>query len=109
MVYGVFGSCNGRKPDGFYPTFDSFLGEGGSFEHPRSVVEGTLASVAAGHETDGYEAMGGLVYDEQTIAPDESVTYIQALAYGNNTVQQLEADVTGFLSEECFDLSLIHI
>lgn len=103
VIYGVFGSCNGRKPEGFHPTFDSFLGEGGSFEHPRSVVEGMDTFTTAGNEIDGYEAMGGLVYNEQTIAPGGSVTYIQALAYGKDTVQQLETDVIGFLSEECFD------
>lgn len=103
VVYGVFGSCNGKRPEGSYPTLDSFLGEGGSFEHPRSVVEGMDTFTTAGNEIDGYEAMGGLVYNEQTIAPGESATYIQALAYGKNSVQQLETDVIGFLSEECFD------
>ena len=37
-VYGCGGS--GQAPESFYPTVEEFLGEGGSYTHPRAVYEG---------------------------------------------------------------------
>lgn len=103
IVYGVFGSCNGEPPTGYYPTIEDFIGEGGSFENPRVVVEKGEKTVAAGKQIDGYEAVGGLVFRPKTVAPGESLTFIQALAYGESSVEELEAGTIRFLSEDCFN------
>ena len=106
VVYGVFGSCRGERPSGFYPVLEDFIGEGGNLENPRAVAQDSVKTAAAGKRIDGYEAMGGLEYSPVTLKPDESVTYIQALAYGSDTVEKLEADTVRFLKEDYFDSAL---
>lgn len=103
VVYGVFGSCNGEKPKGYYPTVEKFIGEGGSFEQPEKIVKETTGFVMSGNEIDGYEAMGGLVFRSREVKPGESIVFVQALAYGNDTVENMEADVIRYLSVEYFD------
>lgn len=103
VVYGVFASCGGKRPSGFYPTVDNFIGEGGSFENPRAVVEGLMKAMPSGQEIDGYEAMGGLEFAAVTVAAGESLVFIQALSYGDGTVGELEAEAAKLLSEKAFD------
>ena len=59
-IYYVLGSAgDGTAPETFYPTVEGFLGEGGTFLHPRAVYE-RAEGVPAGTEIAGREAMGGL-------------------------------------------------
>ncbi|MBR1743967.1 MAG: cellobiose phosphorylase [Lachnospiraceae bacterium] len=88
--YFVAGSCgNGESPDGFYPTVDSFLGEGGSFTHPECVYKG-LSAVQAGESFAGKEAVGGLRFSEREVAAGESAEYI-ILAGISDTQEEIEA------------------
>lgn len=78
-VYYVLGcKGDGTKPISFYPTVESFIGEGGFYTHPQAVHE-KLPGVPAGTLAAGREAMGAFRFDEITLAPDESAEYILLL------------------------------
>lgn len=71
-VCGVSGE--GEKPAAFYPIAEDYIGEGGSYEQPEAVLKG-LRGVPSGFSADGYEAMGGLVFDAVTLCPGENKIY----------------------------------
>ena len=78
-IYYVLGTGGmGERPKGFYPTWDAFLGEGGTFLRPRAVYE-NLPCSGPGTKAAGREAMGGIVFPEITLKPDESTEYIVLL------------------------------
>lgn len=96
MVYGVFGRggmCGNavqaqmpeqaqtdcRNPVGFYPVAEEFIGEGGSFENPYAVVSTNVPMAKPGDRIDGFEAMGGLVFEEISLKPGEKASYVIAL------------------------------
>ena len=92
-IYYVLGSTGaGEKPVAFYPTVDSFLGEGGTFLKPRAVYEGA-EGVPAGTEIAGREAMGGLRFPAVTLEPGQSTEYIVLLG-----VSEDEAEIDRVLS-----------
>ena len=75
MVYYVCGmDGEGNSPRDFYPTVDLFIGEGGSFTHPRAVLE-NRDGVKAGYHSEGKEAVGGIRFEEITLQPGEAKTY----------------------------------
>ncbi len=75
-IYYVAGYMgNGDMPKNFYPTVESFLGEGGSFIHPRAVYEQTLGYPAFSY-TAGKEAMGAFRFESISLAPGEKADYI---------------------------------
>lgn len=59
FVCGVTG--DGAAPESFFPTAETFLGEGGSYTAPRCVRE-DRPGVLAGTKIDGREAVGGLKF-----------------------------------------------
>ena len=65
---------NGNKPESFFPTVESFIGEGGSFAKPRSVYR-QEAGVGAGEHFDGMEAVGGLRFEKTALGPKEEISY----------------------------------
>lgn len=70
-TYFVCGSAGeGEKPAGFYPVAEDFIGEGGSFERPAGLLQ-KAAPAVSGEQTEGYEAMGGIVFDETVLKPGE--------------------------------------
>lgn len=85
MCYGVFGwSEDGQEPEGFYPCVETFIGEGGSFEHPEAIVRPEIKAVPSGATLDGYEALGGIRFQEITLEPGKSKSYIIVMGYGNS-------------------------
>lgn len=92
-IYYVLGSVgDGRAPVGFYPTVDAFLGEGGTFLHPRSVYEGT-EETASNAEINGREAMGGIRFPAVTLEAGQAAEYIVLLGVSEN-----KADIDRVLS-----------
>ncbi|WP_099467010.1 GH36-type glycosyl hydrolase domain-containing protein [Konateibacter massiliensis] len=79
VVYGVFGSCQGKEPIGYIPTIEEFIGEGGSLENPRALYQNPLPMMEAGASVCGYEAMGALVFQEYAVKPDEEISLIIAI------------------------------
>ncbi len=80
-VIGCMG--NGKTPECFYPTVEEFIGEGGTFTHPRAVYEGYPGSPAPGRAA-GREAMGAFRFTPVTLAPGEKVDYILLLGVEEN-------------------------
>ncbi len=92
-IYYVLGSTGmGECPAAFYPTVDSFIGEGGTFLKPRAVYEGA-EGVPAGTEIAGREAMGGIRFPAVTLEPGQSTEYIVLLG-----VSEDEAEIDRVLS-----------
>lgn len=75
-IYYVNGcSGNGILPCSYYPTVESFLGEGGTYTHPRAVYEQN-SGVAPFSKTAGKEAMGAFRFPSCTLAPGEEKSFI---------------------------------
>ena len=75
-IYYTLGTTgNGQNPTGFFPTAESFIGEGGTFTRPRAVCEAACGS-PAGVAAEGKEAMGAMVFETITLAPGEAADYI---------------------------------
>lgn len=78
-VYYLLGyGADGQAPAAFYPTVEEFIGEGGSFTHPRAVLE-NYPGVPAGACRAGREAMGAFRFAPLTLAPGASARYILLL------------------------------
>ena len=85
VVYGVFGTAEeGELPSGFYPCVEEFIGEGGSLEYPRAIMDSSIKPVGAGHRVDGYETLGGIRFKETRLNPGEEKTFIITMAYGSS-------------------------
>lgn len=83
-VYYVLGaSGDGTAPTGFFPTVESFLGEGGTYTHPRAVYE-KRTGCSAGTDEAGREAMGAMVFPRITLAPGGTSDYIILLGTDTN-------------------------
>ena len=97
-------SGNGEKPVSFYPIVESFIGEGGTFTHPKAVYE-KEAGVLSGTEIGGKEAMGGIRFSPVELRPEESVEYNVIMGI---TEQEEEIDrlLTAFDSAEKVEKSL---
>ncbi len=92
FVVGVDES--GNKPEGFFPTVESYIGEGGSFAKPRSVYR-QETGVAAGYTADGKEAVGGLRFAEIELKAGESIAYTILLGVTED-VTEIDALVKRF-------------
>lgn len=101
VVYGVFGRGGGRLPIGFIPTVEDFIGEGGDFENPGVLYGDKIDTVPAGAQVDGFEAMGGIVFEEFTLNPGERISYVIALGYGEDS-DALSKAADAYLTEEVF-------
>ncbi len=105
VVYGVFGSTgDGESPVGFYPVVEDFIGDGGSFEWPKAILDG-LKPEEAGFHRNGYEALGGIVFQEITLEPNTTVSYVIVMGFGSSK-EELEAAVAKFRTEKSCQDSL---
>lgn len=84
QIYYVIG-CTGssQAPERFYPTVEDFIGEGGSYTHPRAVYE-QYEGVPAFYETGGKEAMGAFRFKTLSLAPGEKADYIILLGVADS-------------------------
>lgn len=75
MTYYVCGiEGDGTAPAGFMPVVEDYIGEGGSFERPESVIR-NLPYDAFGKKYDGYEIVGALRFLEAKLEPGERKSY----------------------------------
>ncbi|OVE68924.1 cellobiose phosphorylase [Clostridium diolis] len=85
VVYGVVAATGDKeKPVSFCPIVEEYIGEGGSFEVPKSVLLNEEFKVKADTKLEGYEAIGAIRFDEVKIEPNESKTYIVAIGFGDS-------------------------
>lgn len=75
-IYYVIG-CTGDNdaPESFYPTVEDFIGEGGTYTHPRAVYE-QYSGYPSFSNAAGKEAMGAFRFKKISLAPNEKATYI---------------------------------
>ncbi len=84
QIYYVMGRTEkDKKPTDFYPTVESFLGEGGTFTRPCAIYNQYPGGPAFFH-TAGKEAMGAFRFEPVTLDPGESAEYIVLLGTENN-------------------------
>lgn len=78
-IYAVLGCDeNGKAPAQFYPTVESFIGEGGSFEYPKSLFEDEEGQTDL-QFAQGKEAMGAFRFATTELKPNAQKTYILLL------------------------------
>ncbi len=77
-VYGI--DENGNFPLGAFPLAEEYIGEGGSFEWPETVVSNKRNYCMEGHTVDGYESVGALRFKDCELTPGDSKTYIIAMS-----------------------------
>ena len=74
----------GNAPEGFFPTVESYIGEGGSFAKPRSVYR-QESGVGEGYHEAGKEAVGGLRFSTITLEPGKTIVYTIILGVTEDT------------------------
>ena len=85
VVYGVVAATgNGEKPVSFCPIVEEYIGEGGSFEIPKSVLLNEEFKVKANVKLEGYEAIGAIRFEDSVIEANESKTFIVAIGFGDS-------------------------
>lgn len=76
MTYYVCGvEEDGKAPAGFMPVVEDYIGEGGSFLQPESVIS-NLPYDSCGKTYDGYETVGALRFEQARLRPGEKKGYI---------------------------------
>ena len=92
FVCGVTGT--GEAPKAFYPTVDTYIGEGGSYIRPAAVVQ-ALEGVLAGNTFAGREAVGAMRFPEVTLETQEKVTYTVIIGATENP-EEIESVVQAY-------------
>ncbi len=80
----------GNTPESFFPTVESFLGEGGSYLKPRSVYR-QETGCGAGESFEGKEAVGGLQFATRTLQSGEEAAYIVLMGIADSEEEIGEA------------------
>jgi cellobiose phosphorylase len=94
ITYAVLGVEGDRSaPQGFFPVVEEFIGEGGSLDWPAAVVRPLPKGAQAGDTLAGYEAIGGLRFQEISLVPGQSCAYTLILGIFPN-----EPDVERLIS-----------
>ncbi len=99
QIYFALGvSGEGKAPAAFYPTVEQFIGEGGTYTHPRAVLEQN-PGVGAGTQIEGKEAFGGIRFDKIILQPGQKTDYLVILGVTEDE-EQLEEIVRTFDSTQ---------
>ncbi|CDZ23952.1 cellobiose phosphorylase-like protein [[Clostridium] cellulosi] len=97
-TYSVLGAQgNGQPPAGFFTDVEDFIGEGGTLDWPKAVVENLPPKAVVGYRSEGYEAIGALRFKKVTLAPGQKAVFIVALCVNGRNIAEK------YLSEEKFD------
>ena len=76
-AYALLGVDDAENPPiGFFPVLEDFIGEGGTLDHPKTIILNKKPSFVAGDKVDGYEALGGLRFQNVTLNPGESRSWV---------------------------------
>lgn len=100
ISYGVFARDEyGEKPEGAVPFTEDFIGEGGSYIAPKSLLEGEKNLKKPGYRCEGYEAAGALWFGRISLLPEEKHSYILVLSYMEEGLSYLDLEQ----EEEAFE------
>lgn len=78
IYYAAGCTGSGHAPERFYPTVEDFIGEGGTYTHPRSVFE-QYEGYPAFSQISGKEAMGAFRFETISLEPGQKADYILLL------------------------------
>ena len=100
-TYYVFGRDEkGEVPKHFMADADEYLGEGGTYLRPRSLIDGKGKKdnwMKPGDKVDGKECVAALRFEKITLAPKESYTYQVAIGIaGADNLHEID-DVRHFI------------
>ena len=99
LTYFVLGvSGQGKAPVAFYPTVEQFVGEGGTYTHPRALLEHE-AGAEAGVQFEGKEAFGGICFEKITLQPKEKADYLVIIGV-TEQVKQIKEIVQAYDSTQ---------
>ncbi|MFA9396741.1 MAG: GH36-type glycosyl hydrolase domain-containing protein [Clostridiaceae bacterium] len=88
VTYYVLGAeDNGEAPVGFLADMEEYIGESGNLEWPEAIVKNSLFK-GKGQNTDGYEAIGAIRFNNIDLKKGEEKNYI--LAFGVNFETDLD-------------------
>ncbi len=91
FVCGVTGT--GEKPEDFYPVAEEYIGEGGSYTHPRKIINNEKG-IPSGNCIKGKEALGGIRFSEITLDSEESASFTIIMG-----ITEDEQEIDGILSD----------
>jgi len=100
-IYGVFSHHKDFKVKNYYPTMEEFCGEGGTLLDPGALKGEDSTNYKVGDQVSGYEAIGGLGYEEVSLEKGEAMTFYLALQISEDMdkIQQISKE----LSKEFYD------
>ena len=103
VVYGVVAATgDGKKPISFCPIVEEYIGEGGSFEIPKSVLLNEEFKIKPNTKLEGYEAIGAIRFEDVIIEANSSMAYIVAIGFGDSK-GDFDSVVVNDLNETSFD------
>lgn len=106
ISYGVFGASeSGEAPNKFYPSWEEFIGEGGSFDWPEAVIKNIDLGYKIGDNIDGYEAVGAFSFNKTALEPGEEKIYYFMIAADKNGSEMQEI-VNKYLIKNSFEKEL---
>jgi cellobiose phosphorylase len=93
ISYAVLGfQENGQSPEGSFSTVPDFIGEGGDFETPRSVLENWPLPQKDESAYQGKSAMGALRFKNMVLAPGKTARFVLILG-----VAEKDSEVDGWI------------
>lgn len=93
LSYAVLGfQENGEYPLGSFSTVPDFVGEGGDFEAPRSVIENWPLPQKNGNAYQGKSAVGALRFKTQVLGPGKRARFVLILG-----VAEKESEIEGWV------------
>lgn len=104
--YAVFGSNeNGETPNKFYPSWEEFIGEGGSFDWPEAVIRNIDLGYKNEDTIDGYEAVGAFSFKKVILEPGNEIEYYFIIAADKNG-SDMKNIADKYLTKKSFEYEL---
>ncbi|MBF0593452.1 MAG: cellobiose phosphorylase [Candidatus Omnitrophica bacterium] len=105
-AYYVFACAgDGTLPQGSFPTFESFYGEGGTFERPLALINNNVPQPLSAAGREGQEAVGAMRFAAVRLKPGEEKSFIVAIGVAESKYAAL-ADFVKFSSKDLVSAAL---
>lgn len=103
-AYAVVGADqDGKKPLGFYPVLEDFIGRGGFLDWPEAAAKKLDNYLKAGEEIDGYESIGALRFGDINLEPGEEKSYVMAVVIEEENDDLIDDAAHKYCSREKFE------
>src|SRR6056297_2718074 len=103
-AYAVVGADqSGKKPIGFYPVLEDFIGRGGFLDWPEAAAKKMDNYLEAGAEIDGYETIGALRFEDINLEQGEEKTYVLAVVIEEENDDLIADAAKKYCSREKFE------